>query len=120
MLAGKMTRHSDVCGLVLPRQGKRILREFIRVGDVERGGQRRFLADLIGSKYLGDFQYLGVIGLQIGERDRTVGCAKVDAKTETFAHQLKISVCMGCQSILLRKSAYATPPVRRPRASGDP
>src|ERR1700758_1499534 len=111
MFPGKMTRHGDVSGLVLPRQGKRILREFITVGDVERRRQRGFLADLIGSKYLGDFQYLGVIRLQIGQRDRTVGCAKVDAKTETFAHQLKVSVCMGCKSILLRKSADAIPPI---------
>jgi hypothetical protein len=35
-----------------------------------------------------------VIGLQIGERDRTVSCAKVDAKTETGGHELKVSVCI--------------------------
>jgi hypothetical protein len=44
---------------------------------------------------LGDFQYLAVIGLQIGERDRTVCCAKVDAKTEPGGHELKVSVALG-------------------------
>ena len=92
MLASEMTSYRGVPDSVLPRQRKRILRKFITVRDVERGGQRRFLADLIRSKYLGDFQHLGLIGLQIGERDRAVGCTKVDAKTETCAHELKVSV----------------------------
>src|SRR6266851_240911 len=94
MLASEMTGYRGIPDTVLPRQRKRILRKFITVRDVERGGQRRLLADLIRSKYLGDFQHLGLIGLQIGERDRTVGCAKVDAKTETCAHDLKSSVAL--------------------------
>src|SRR6266481_5773474 len=94
MLASEMTSYRGVPDSVLPRQRKRVLRKFITVRDVKRGGQRRLLADLIPSKYLGDFQHLGLIGLQIGERDRTVGCAKVDAKTETCAHELKVFGCV--------------------------
>jgi hypothetical protein len=94
MLASEMTSYRGVPDSVLPRQRKRILRKFIPVRDVKRGGQRRLLADLIRSKYLGDFQHLGLIGLQIGERDRTVGCTKVDAKTETCAHELKVFGCV--------------------------
>src|SRR5258707_691110 len=42
--------------------------------DEKRGGRGRLLADLVRSKNLGDFQHLGLIRLQIGERDCTVGC----------------------------------------------
>src|SRR6266850_7494826 len=74
MLASEMTGYRGVRDSVLPRKRKRILRKFITVRDIKRGGQRRLLADLIRSKYLGDFEHLGLIGLQIGERDRIVGC----------------------------------------------
>ena len=89
MLARKMTDNPGFSEAVFPRQRKRILRKFVTVWNVKRGRQRRLLADLIRSKYLGDFQYLGLIGLQVGERDRTVACTKVDAKTETCGHELK-------------------------------
>ena len=95
MLAGEMTDYRCISDLVFPRQRKRILRKFSTMGDVQRRGQRGFLSDLVGSEYLSDFQYLGVVGLQIGERDRTVGCAKVDANTETGGHELKVSVHRG-------------------------
>src|ERR1700674_2182144 len=98
MLATEMTRYRGVPDSVLPRKRKRILRKFITVRDIKRGGQRRLLADLIRSKYLGDFEHLGLIGLQIGERDRTVGCAKVDAKTQTCAHELKVFGCVMCKT----------------------
>jgi hypothetical protein len=75
MLAGEMTDYR-IPDRVCPRQRKRILRKFITVRDVQRGRQRGSLSDLIRSKYLSDFQYLGVVGLQIGQRDRTVGCAR--------------------------------------------
>src|SRR5216683_1685574 len=97
-LASEMTGYRGVPDSVLPRQRKRILRKFITVRDVKRGGQRRLLADLVRSKYLGDFQHLGLIGLQIGDRDRTVGCTKVDAKTETCAHELKVFGCVVCKT----------------------
>src|ERR1700730_3255639 len=94
MLASEMTSYSGVPDSVLPRQRKRILRKLIPVRDVKRGGQRRLLADLIRSKVLGDFHPLRLICLQIGERDRTVGCTKIDAKTETCAHELKVFGCV--------------------------
>src|SRR5690348_12756367 len=97
MLTSEMTSDRDIAGPIIPRQRKRVRRKFIGVGDVQRGGQRCFLADLIWSNYLGDFQNLGVIGLQIGKRYRTVRCTKVDAKTETCAHELKVSVCIVCR-----------------------
>src|SRR6267143_2051609 len=97
MVASEMTSYRGVPDSFLPRQRKRVLRKFIPVRDVKRGGQRRLLADLIRAKYLGDFQHLGLIGLQIGERDRTVGCTKVDAKTETCAHELKGFGCVVCK-----------------------
>src|SRR3984893_891046 len=101
MLASEMTSYRGVPDSVLPRQRKRILRKFIPVRDVKRGGQRRLLADLIRSKYLGDFQHLGLVGLQIGERDRTVGCSKVDAKTETCAHDLQVFGCVVGKTFLV-------------------
>ena len=94
MVTSEMTRYRGVAYPIIPRQRKRVLRKFIAVGDVQRGGQRRFLADLIWSNYLSDFYHLGVIRLQIGERDRAVRCTKIDAKTETCAHVLKVSVCI--------------------------
>src|SRR6266851_9659652 len=97
-LASEMTGYRGVPDSVLPRQRKRILRKFITVRDVKRGGQRRLLADLVRSKYLGDFQHLGLIGLQIGERDCTVGCTKVDAKTKTCAHEVKVFGCVVCKT----------------------
>src|SRR6266850_5506699 len=98
MLASEMTGYRGVRDSVLPRKRKRILRKFITVRDVKRGGQRRLLADLTRSKYLGDFEHLGLIGLQIGERDRIVGCTKVDAKTETCAHDLQVFGCVACKT----------------------
>src|ERR1700730_15973684 len=89
MIAGEMTDDHRIPYAVFPRQRKRIRRKLIRVGNVQRGRQRRFLPDLIWSNYLGDFQHLGLIGVQISERDRTVSCAKVDAKTKTGGHELK-------------------------------
>src|SRR5882757_1896103 len=89
MIVGEMTDDHRIPHVVFPRQRKRILRKLITVGDVQRGRQRRFLSDLVRSKYLGDFEYLGPIGVQISERDRTVSCAKVDAKTETGVHGRK-------------------------------
>src|SRR6202011_364857 len=89
MIAGEMTDDHRIPYVVFPRQRKRIRRKLIRVRNVQRGRQRRFLPDLIWSNYLGDFQYLGLIGVQISERDRTVSCAKVDAKTKTGGHELK-------------------------------
>ena len=83
MVASEMAGYRGILEPVFPRKRKRVLRIFVTVGDVQRGGQRWFLADLIWSNYLGNFQYLGLIGLQIGERDRAVRCTKVDAKTET-------------------------------------
>ena len=47
MLPSKMTGDRGVAELIIPRQRKRVLREFIAVGYVERGGERRFFADLI-------------------------------------------------------------------------
>jgi hypothetical protein len=35
---------------------------------------------------LGDFQDLSAVRLQIGERDRTIGCTEVDTETNTLAH----------------------------------
>ena len=63
MLASEMTSDRRILEPFFPRKRKRVLRKFIAVWDVQRGGQRWFLADLIGSNYLGDFQYLGLIGL---------------------------------------------------------
>src|SRR6266446_1532331 len=100
MLASEMTGYRDVPDSRLPRQRKRILRKFITVRDVKRGGQGRLLADLVRSKNLGDFQHLGLIRLQIGERDCTVGCSKVDAKTETCAHDLQVFGCVVCKTFL--------------------
>src|ERR1700737_1013748 len=100
MLASEMTGHRDVPDSLLPRQRKRILRKFITVRDVKRGGQGRLLADLVRSKNLGDFQHLGLIRLQIGERDCAVGCPKVEAKTETFAHDLQVFGCVVCKTFL--------------------
>src|SRR5438128_8571097 len=98
MLASEMTGYRGVPASVLPRQRKRILRKFITVRDVKRRGQRRLLADLVRSKYLGDFQHLGLIRLHIGECDRTVCCTKVDAKTETCAHDLKVFGYVVCKT----------------------
>jgi hypothetical protein len=66
MIAREMTRYRNVADPVIPGQRKRVLWIFIAVGDIQRGGQRWFLTDPTWSNYLGDFQYLGVIGLQIG------------------------------------------------------
>ena len=86
MLASEMTDDRGIPDPFIPREWKRVLRELVAVRDVECGGQRRLLADLIWPDYLGDFQYLGVVGLQVSKRNRAVRCAKVDAKTETCTH----------------------------------
>src|SRR6266404_4145741 len=100
VLASEMTGYRGITDSILPRQRKRILWKFITVRDVKRGGQGGLLADLVRSKNLGDFQHLGLIRLQIGERDCTVGCSKVDAKTETCAHDLQVFGCVVCKTFL--------------------
>src|SRR6516164_7173528 len=117
VIAGEMTDYHRIPYVVFPRQRKRIRRKLIRVGNVQRGRQRRFLSDLIWSKYLGDFQYLDLIGVQIDARDRTVSCAKVDAKTETGGHELKVSVAFLGKT---RAGGTSPRPVCRRRTSGPP
>src|SRR5947209_8181744 len=87
VLACKMADDTAICGFILPRERERILRKFIAVRDIERRGERRSLTDSVGSKYLSDFQHLGLIRLQIGEGDRAIRRSEVDAKTEAFGHE---------------------------------
>ena len=88
MLARKMANYSGISRLVLPRERKRILSEFITMWDVKRRGEGPPLTDPIGSEYLRNFQHLGLIRLQIGEGDRAIRRTEVDAETETFGHEL--------------------------------
>ena len=88
MLARKMANYPDISGLVLPRERKRILWKFITMRDVKRRGEGPPITDPIGSEYLGHFQHLGLVRLQIGEGDRAIRRTKVDAETETFGHEL--------------------------------
>src|SRR5712671_3159057 len=95
MIVGEMTDDHRIPHVVFPRQRKRILRKLITVGDVQRRRQRRFLSDLVRSKYLGDFEYLGPIGVQISERDRTVSLAKGEPKTERGGKEGKARFDLG-------------------------
>src|SRR5215471_3970058 len=52
VLARKMANYSGISGLLLPRERKRILFEFITMRDVERRGEGPPLTDPIGSEYL--------------------------------------------------------------------
>ena len=88
MLARKMADYPGISGLVLPRERKRILREFITMRDVKCGGEGPPLTDAIGSENLSNFQHLGLIRLQISEGDRAIRRPEVDAETETFGHEL--------------------------------
>ena len=80
--------------LVMPRQWKRVVGKLLRVTNVERRRQCRFLADLVWSDDLRDFQHLCLIGLEIGQRHRTVRRPEVDAEAETRAHLSNISFCI--------------------------
>jgi hypothetical protein len=93
MLARKMANYSGISRLVLPRERKRILSEFITMRNVKRRGEGPPLTDPIGSEYLRNFQHLGLIRLQIGEGDRAIRRTEVDAETETFGHELWIFSC---------------------------
>ena len=86
VVARKVTDDRGVPGTVLPGQWKRILLELVAVRNVEGRSQCRLFADLVWSEDLGDLHNLGLIGLQIGDRDHAVACAKVDAETELGAH----------------------------------
>ena len=60
--------------------------EFLAVRNVQRGRQRRLLAELVGRQDLRDFDDPGLTGLEIGDRHRAVACAEVDTETETSVH----------------------------------
>ena len=57
--------------------------------DVESGGQRRLFADPVRPENLGDLDDIGAIGRQIGDRDRAVGRAQVDAESKSLAHEVR-------------------------------
>jgi hypothetical protein len=57
-----------------PQAGKGVLGEFVAMRDVYGRRQRRLLADLVRSENLRDFDDLGLIIVQVGDRDRAVAC----------------------------------------------
>src|SRR5256885_643263 len=71
---------------IVPRQRKRTLWELLAVRNVKGRRERRHLAELIWSQSLRDFDDPGLTALEIGDRDRAVACAEVDAKAETSIH----------------------------------
>ena len=83
VLAGEM---ADDPGVGRPRQFHGVGGKFLRIRDVERGGERRHFADLVRREDLGDFDDGRVSGLEIRDRDGAVAGAEVDAEAELETH----------------------------------
>ena len=71
---------------VVPGQLERPRPEFLRMRQVQRGGQGRLLAQLVGRQDLGDRHNFRPIGVEIAQRHRAVAGAEVDAETEASRH----------------------------------
>src|SRR5271166_2947009 len=71
---------------VVPGQLERPRPEFLRMRQVQRGGQSRLLPQLVGRQDLGDLHNSRPIGAKIAQRHRAVAGAEVDAETEASRH----------------------------------
>ena len=85
MVAGELPDDTQLQAVV-PGQRERPRPEFLRMRQIQRGGQGRLLAQLVGRQDLGDRDNFGPIGVEIGQRHRAVAGAEVDPETEASRH----------------------------------
>ena len=93
VVAGEMADDRRVVRPVPPGQGKGVFGKFVVMRDVDGRWQRRLLADLVRSENLRDFDDLGPIVVEIGDGDRAVAGAQIDAEAETVVHEKRSYRC---------------------------